>query len=61
VCTVDTVCSSLQVAAALGAGLNVLPCLGEQLHEREEGRTMEVPALHCTALPHHGGPCTALH
>ena len=31
-----------KVAHALSEGLNVLPCIGEKLEEREAGRTLEV-------------------
>lgn len=31
-----------KVAFAIGAGLNVIPCIGEQLEEREAGKTTEV-------------------
>ena len=31
-----------KVAFALGAGLKVIPCIGEKLEEREAGKTTEV-------------------
>ena len=34
-----------QVGFALQSGLNVIPCFGEKLEEREAGRTMEVEIL----------------
>ena len=34
-----------KVAFALQSGLNVIPCFGEKLEEREAGRTMEVETL----------------
>ena len=34
-----------QVGFALQSGLNVIPCFGEKLEEREAGRTMEVETL----------------
>ena len=34
-----------QVGFALQSGLNVIPCFGEKLEEREAGRTMEVVTL----------------
>ena len=34
-----------QVGFALQSGLNVIPCFGEKLEEREAGRTLEVETL----------------
>jgi len=39
-----------KVGFALQAGLNVIPCFGEKLEEREAGRTMEVCYQQLTAI-----------
>ena len=48
-----------QVGFALQSGLNVIPCFGEKLEEREAGRTMEVETLTFTfanfEIMDHGG------
>ena len=48
-----------QVGFALQSGLNVIPCFGEKLEEREAGRTMEVETLtfifaFCEIMDHGG-------
>ena len=40
-----------KVGFALQSGLNVLPCIGEKLEEREGGITNEVKSFPCMLMP----------
>jgi len=42
--------SALQVRHALESGLNVIPCVGEKLDEREAGVTEEIVFQQMTAI-----------